>query len=240
MTADIPRTREAEWFLDSVKETILQRANEVRREDPGNQTSAVSPIDIITTLEKQQHRSRRRERFAFASQVFTTALVIAAVMILGSTALWAVRGQAAAEGRAVTSLFTTVTLALVTVMGATLIAFPAGENSGKVWSYWFRASRRSDEQALLEGWKSFESTIRHRYDESESNGARANLSAIIARFANDCGVEVNYARDILRVRNAVAYGEPRASRRELRRALQNLRRLRNLCDVSRSATDKPV
>lgn len=220
----------AERLLESLTGSIVQEARRaaVRRNDPA---SEVSPIDIVTTLESRREQSRRRDRGAFAVQVLGTAVSLSAVVIVFSGGLLSVGDWEIGADQTV-PLFTTVLLALLTVMTATLLLFRIGDISNGFRGRPLGGSRYKDELALLESWQVFENEMRRSVEDMGSKSERLDLSAVILQFADRYGINPKHVKKVLGVRNAVAHRTSRVSAREVRASLEDLRKLRDVLGFS--------
>jgi hypothetical protein len=224
----------AERLLESLTGSIVQEARRaaVRRNDPA---SEVSPIDIVTTLESKRDKSRKRDRSAFAVQVLGTAVSLSAVVIVLSGGLFAVAvGHRKVGADQVGSFFTTVLLALLTVVTATLLIFRIGDLPNGLRGQLSRGSRYKDELALLAAWQAFEDAM-HRSveeDDADSKSERLDLSSVISKFADRYGVDPKHVKKILGIRNAVAHRTSRVSAKEVRSSLEDLRKLNDVLGFS--------
>ena len=223
----------AERLLESLTGSIVKEARRaaVRRNDPA---SEVSPIDIVTGLESRRERSRRRDRSAFAVQVLGTAVSLSAVVIVFSGGLLAV-GDWKIGADQMAPLFTTVLLALLTVVSATLLLFRIGDISNGFRGRPLGGSRYKDELALLQAWQVFEDAMRRSVEDEDvgSKSERLDLSTVILRFSDRYGVDPKHVKKVLGVRNAVAHNRTsRVSAREVRASLEDLRKLHDVLGFS--------
>lgn len=220
----------AERLLESLTGSIVKEARRaaVRRNDP---TSEVSPIDIVTTIESRGKQIRRRDRGAFAIQVLGTAVSLSAIVIVFSGGLLAVGDWKIGVDRTA-PLFTTVLLALLTVMTATLLLFRIGDISNGFRGRPLGGSRYKDERELLESWQVFEHAMRRSVEDVGSKSERLDLSTVIIKFADRYGVEPRDVKKVLGVRNAVAHRTSRVPARDVRVSLEDLRKLRDVLGFS--------
>lgn len=233
--------RGAEKLLESLPRSILQEAHQAaaRRDEA---TKEVSPIDIIEGLEAKRKQNRRQDRVVFASQVFGTAVALSAIILSFAVAFLTVEDRQSAisdNSGSTTSLFVTVLLVLLIVMGASLLMFVIGDVLGVFRDRMFRSSRYHNELALVNEWRVFENAMRRDLGASEP-GRGPELSALMQQFASLYGVDVEDVKKILRIRNAVAHGMSRASTRDVRESLGNLRMLAHILEISENNPLRPT
>ncbi|MGH3821992.1 MAG: hypothetical protein ACRDRA_04010 [Pseudonocardiaceae bacterium] len=217
----------AERLLEYLAESILQEAA-VRRNDPAGE---ISSLDIVATLESRRKLSRRRDRGAFAVQVLGTAIALSGAVTVLSTGLLALRNwQTGAVQPG--PFFTTVLLAILAVVAVTLLMFRIGDISDGFRSRLLRGSRYEEELELLRSWEIFEESMRRSVEEVDANNKRPDLSTVILKFADRYGVDPQQVKTVLRVRNAVAHRTSKVSAREVRVRLDELRKLREVLEVS--------
>jgi len=236
----VPLDRRAEQLLDSLTGSIVQDAYQAAasRRDPMNEVSPnkVSAMDIVIGLESRHYRSLRRNRAAFAGQVFGTAVAVSAVVISFAVTVLLVgdgpNSAAPPDPLSTTPLFITVLLALLAVVGATLLVFFVSDVLGKLRAKLFYSSRYRDEVTLVQEWALFEDVMRHDLGIPDDRKSEFHLSSTIPRFARSYGADIEQVRKILRTRNSVVHGTSKVSIRDVRASLEELRALIKVLEIS--------